>query len=163
MTEKVKRKLLETGEEAPDFTLKDEQGNDVSLSDFRGNWVVLYFYPKDNTPGCTAEACEFSAQREDFTGLNGVIVGVSPDSVNSHRNFVQKKDLTIKLLSDPEKKVLDMYGAVGLKRMFGKEYLGVIRSTYLINPEGKVAHVWPKVKARGHAEKVKNQLEQLQE
>ncbi|SNR69184.1 thioredoxin-dependent thiol peroxidase [Desulfurobacterium atlanticum] len=154
--------MIDVRKNAPDFCLKDDEGKKNCLKDFKGKWLVLYFYPKDNTPGCTKEAEEFSKLKEEFEKLNAVILGVSPDSVESHKKFKEKKGLTITLLSDPEKEVIKTYGAWKLKKRFGKEYYGVVRTTYLIDPEGKVAHVWKNVRAKGHAEKVLEKLKELQ-
>jgi peroxiredoxin Q/BCP len=152
---------LSVGKKAPSFTLPDQDGKDVKIDDFRGKWVVLYFYPKDNTPGCTTEAIDFTKNMEDFKKLDSVILGVSPDSQKSHKNFCEKQNLRVTLLSDSEKKVLKQYGAWQLKKMYGRESMGVVRSTYLIDPEGKLSHVWPKVKVKGHVEEVKNKLAEL--
>lgn len=151
-----------TGKKAPDFTLPDQDEEEVSLSGFRGRWVVLYFYPKDNTPGCTTEACEFTAALPDFKGLDAVVLGVSPDSPKSHRNFREKHDITIPLLSDPDKEVLERYGAYGEKKMYGKVSKGVIRSTLIIDPDGVVRAHWPRVKVKGHVDEVRETLEELQ-
>jgi peroxiredoxin Q/BCP len=153
---------IEAGEKAPEFTLPDQNGINVALADFRGGWVVLYFYPKDDTPGCTTEACEFTDGIEDFEGLNAVILGCSPDAPEKHRKFIAKHELKVRLLSDPEHQVMEIYGAWGEKNMYGKVTVGVIRSTVIINPEGFIAHRWKRVKAKGHAIKVKERLEQLQ-
>ena len=157
------RKVPEVGAEAPDFCLPDQDGNEVCLHDLRGRWVVLYFYPKDNTSGCTREAVDFSTHLDDFTARGAVILGVSPDSVQSHQKFRQKHELRVTLLSDPEHQVLEAYGAWGKKKMYGREYWGVIRSTFLIDPEGRIAAVWPKVKVKGHVEDVLATLARLQE
>ena len=153
--------MLNPGNKAPDFTLPDQNDSPVSLGDFRGKWVVLYFYPRDNTPGCAAEACDFTDSLADFSGLKAAVLGVSPDSTKSHRSFIEKQNLEITLLSDPEHKVLKAYGAWQKKKMYGKEYWGVIRSTFLIDPEGKTAHVWPKVSVKGHVAEVKEKLVEL--
>lgn len=137
---------------AESFKLKNSEGKLVSLEQFRGRWVVLYFYPKDNTPGCTAEATDFTRLQNKAPGV--VILGVSPDSLESHRKFIEKQKLTITLLSDPDKEVLKKYGAWGLKKNYGKEYEGVIRSTFLINPDGEIVKEWRNVKAKGHAARV---------
>jgi len=149
------------GKKAPAFTLKDQDEKSVKLADFKGKWVVLYFYPKDNTSGCTREAISFTEQNPDFTKLDAVVLGVSPDSCGSHRKFIEKHELGITLLSDPDKKVLEKYGAFGEKKMYGKVVRGVIRSTVLIDPEGKVAYHWKSVKVDGHAEKVREKLKEL--
>lgn len=150
------------GEKAPTFTLKNQDDQDVTLSDYNGKWVVLYFYPKDNTSGCTQEACDFTDGLGDFEKLNATILGVSPDSVKKHQNFIAKHDLKVTLLADTEHEVLEAYNAWGKKKMYGKEYFGVIRSTYIIDPEGKVAAEWTKVKVKGHVDAVKAKLEELQ-
>lgn len=154
--------MLEIGDKAPGFSLENQAEEKVSPDQFSGKWMVLYFYPKDNTPGCTIEAIDFSGLEKDFSAMGAVILGVSPDSAKSHRNFIAKKELTIMLLSDPEHKALEAYGAWQLKKNYGREYYGVMRSTYLIDPEGQIAFVWPKVKAKGHAEAVKEKLAELQ-
>ncbi len=146
--------MLKPGDMAPDFVLKNAEGKDVRLSDFRGKWVVLYFYPKDDTPGCTKEAIGFTELAGEFEKLGAVIIGVSPDPPESHVRFMRKYNLNVNLLSDTEKEVLKKYGAWGKKKMYGKEYEGVIRSTYLIDPDGKIVRVWPKVKVEGHAKEV---------
>jgi len=150
------------GDRAPGLSLKDQRDREVSLKHYAGKWVVLYFYPRDNTSGCTLEAVEFTGLEKEFEQLNAVILGVSPDSCQSHRNFIDKKSLTITLLSDPEHRVIETYGAWQLKKNYGREYHGVVRSTFLIDPEGNIAFAWPKVKARGHAAAVKEKLQQLQ-
>ncbi len=153
---------MKIGDSAPDFLLENQAGEKISLKQFEGKWVILYFYPKDNTSGCTVEAVEFTALKEELEKLNVVILGVSPDSAKSHLNFIGKKELGITLLSDPDHQVIETYGAWQLKKNYGREYYGVVRSTVLIDPEGKIAYVWPKVKAKGHAEAVKAKLEELQ-
>ena len=147
---------------APEFCLPNQDETEICLRDLAGKWVVLYFYPKDNTPGCTTEACDFTNELEEFEELDAVILGVSPDSPKKHRNFIEKKNLKITLLSDEDKEVLKAYGAWGLKKMYGKEYEGVIRSTFIINPEGQIAHEWKKVRVKGHIEEVKNKLKEIQ-
>ncbi len=153
--------MLNPGDKAPDFTLKNADDQDVSLNDLKGKWTVLYFYPKDNTSGCTKEACGFTEALPQFQGLDAQIFGVSPDSTKSHRNFREKYDLTIGLLSDPEKDVIQAFGAWGEKKNYGKTYMGLIRSTFLIDPDGVVQHVWPNVRVAGHVEKVAEKLEEL--
>lgn len=152
---------MKVGDTAPDFTARDMEGREHSLKDYRGKWVVLYFYPKDNTPGCTIEAIDFTARKGDLEGMGAVVIGVSPDSEASHRRFTEKKDLAITLLSDPDHGILQPYGAWAEKSMYGKTFLGVVRSTVLIDPDGKVAHHWPKVKAKGHADQVMERLAEL--
>ena len=147
---------------APDFCLKNQDGNEVCLRDFKGKWVVVYFYPKDDTPGCTTEACEFTAEFPNFIDMDAVVLGVSADSVEKHKKFVDKHSIAITLLSDPEHKMREGYGAWREKSMCGKKYMGIVRSTVLINPQGEVAFYWDNVKAKGHAEKVKEQITKLQ-
>jgi len=154
-------KEIAAGSKAPEFCLQDSSGKKVCLKDFRGKWAVVYFYPADDTPGCTTEACDFTASLKEFEKLSAIVLGISPDSQESHRKFTEKYKLKVKLLSDEKHEVLKKYGAWQLKSMYGKEYYGVVRSTFLINPEGKVAFAWPKVKAEGHAKEVKNKLEEL--
>ncbi|WP_456452681.1 thioredoxin-dependent thiol peroxidase [Hydrogenimonas sp.] len=153
--------MVEVGQKAPEFCLPNQDEVEICLRDLKGKWVVLYFYPKDLTPGCTTEACDFTEAMPDFEELDAVILGVSPDSPEKHRKFIEKKGLKITLLSDENKEVLKAYGAWGLKKMYGREFEGVIRSTFLIDPEGKVAAVWPKVRVKGHVEAVKQKLEEL--
>jgi peroxiredoxin Q/BCP len=152
---------MNIGDKAPDFSLENQAGEKISLKQFEGKWVILYFYPKDNTSVCTLEAVEFTALKEELEKMNAVILGVSPDSAKSHRNFIGKKKLGITLLSDPDHQVIEAYGAWQLKKNYGREYYGVVRSTVLIDPEGKIAYVWPKVKAKGHADMVKAKLEEI--
>ncbi len=152
---------LEVGKPAPAFTLTDETGAKVKLSDLSGQWVVLYFYPKDDTPGCTVEACEFTFGLADFEKLDAAVLGCSADSAESHRKFIAKHKLKIKLLSDPDHAVMEKYGAWGEKNNYGKTIMGVIRSTVLIDPKGVVAYHWPTVKAAGHADKVREKLAEL--
>lgn len=152
---------MDVGDKAFEFCLPDAEGKEVCLRDFRGRWVVLYFYPKDNTPGCTTEALEFTQLLDEFEKLNAVVVGVSKDSVESHRRFVQKHGLRVILLSDTERKVIEAYGVWQLKKRYGRESYGVVRSTFLIDPEGRIAHVWRNVRAKGHAAKVLERLKEL--
>jgi peroxiredoxin Q/BCP len=152
---------MEIGSEAPSFCLPDRAGKQECLSDFTGKWVVLYFYPKDNTSGCTREAIEFSEQLSEFEKQNAVIIGISPDSPASHQKFAEKHQLTVLLLSDENHQVAEKYGVWKLKRMYGREYYGIERSTFLITPEGKLAHEWRKVKVAGHVDAVKQTLETL--
>lgn len=154
--------MVEIGRKAPRFTLTDQDGKRVSLSDYRGRWVVLYFYPRDDTPGCTVQACDFTSGLKGFEELDAAVLGCSPDDAASHRRFVEKHNLKVTLLSDPEHKVMEAYGAWGKKLLYGKLMRGVIRSTVLIDPEGNVAHHWKSVRAGGHAEKVQEKLLELQ-
>ena len=152
---------LVVGDVAPVFCLPNQDGDKVCLGDYRGKWVALYFYPKDNTKGCTLEAIDFTMNKEAFEEMGATVLGVSPDSVKSHQSFCQKHGLTITLLSDPEHGVLESYGVWQLKKMFGREYNGVVRSTFLVDPEGKVAHIWRNVKVADHVEAVKKRLGEL--
>lgn len=153
--EDIDRKVvLAAGDMAPEFSLENSDGVSISLRDFRGKNVVLYFYPKDNTPGCTTEACEFSANYDEFIANDTVIVGVSPDSVKSHSGFIIKQNLKHILLSDINKDVAKAYGVWQVRKNYGKEYLGIARTTFVIDKEGKIAKVYKSVKAAGHAAKV---------
>jgi peroxiredoxin Q/BCP len=153
---------IKVGNKAPRFRLQDQDEVELSLEDLRGSWVVLYFYPRDDTPGCTTEACEFTEGIQDFKELDAVVLGCSPDTPAKHRKFIDKYDLKLRLLSDPDHKLMEKYGAWGEKKMYGKTTMGVIRSTVIIDPEGRVAHHWPRVKAKGHAAKVQEVLQGLQ-
>jgi peroxiredoxin Q/BCP len=156
------KSVFEVGAKAPGFTLPDQDGRAVSLAEFAGSWVVLYFYPKDDTPGCTTEACEFTAGIAAFEGFDAVVLGCSADSPESHRKFIAKYALKVRLLSDPDHAVMRAYGAWGEKSMYGRTSMGVIRSTVLVDPQGSVAFHWPNVKAAGHADKVRAKLAELQ-
>lgn len=160
--EDLERKItLEKGDEAPAFELENIDGVKINLKDFAGKKVILYFYPKDNTPGCTTEACEFSATYDDFIADGAVIVGISPDSVKSHANFAQKQNLKHILLSDPNKEVASLYGVWQVKKNYGKEYLGIVRSTFVIDESGKILKIYKSVKAKDHAAKVLADLAKL--
>jgi len=143
------------GKIAPKFCLPDAEGNGICLESFKGKWVVLYFYPRDNTPGCTIEAMQFNAALEKFADLGAQVIGVSADSPESHQKFAEKHNLSILLLSDTDHAVLRAYDAWKPKTMFGKEFLGTQRDTFLIDPEGMIIAVWRKVSPKGHAEEVK--------
>ena len=146
--------MLETGTKAPAFTLNDKDGNAVSLADFAGKKVVLYFYPKDNTPGCTRQACAFAAAYEDFKTLDAVVIGVSKDSAASHRKFAEKYGLPFILLSDPELKAIQAYGVWQEKKNYGKVSMGVVRSTFIIDEKGFIEKVMPKVKPDTNAAEI---------
>ena len=146
--------MLETGTKAPVFTLNDKDGNAVSLADFAGKKVVLYFYPKDNTPGCTRQACAFAAAYEDFKTLDAVVIGVSKDSEASHRKFAEKYGLPFILLSDPELKAIQAYGVWQEKKNYGKVSMGVVRSTFIIDEKGLIEKVMPKVKPDTNAAEI---------
>jgi len=149
---------LEVGQAAPDFSLPDEEGRPVRLSEFRGKKVVLYFYPKDDTPGCTREACDFRDERPDFNDRRAVILGVSADSGESHKKFKAKYALNFPLLSDPERRVIQAYGAWKQKSMYGRTYMGIVRSTVIIDEKGRIERVFPKVSVTGHAREILNSL-----
>lgn len=146
--------MLEVGTKAPDFTLPDKDGNSVSLSDFLGKKVVLYFYPRDNTPGCTRQACAFAAQYDSFAERNAVVIGISRDSMASHLKFAGKYELPFVLLSDPERKAIEAYGVWQEKKLYGKVSMGVVRATYLIDERGFIEKVMPKVKPDTNAAEI---------
>ena len=154
--------MLQVGDTVPDFCLPNQDEEEICFRDIKGRWIVLYFYPKDNTPGCTTEACDFTATLPDFEALDAIVLGVSPDSPQKHRNFIEKKGLKITLLADEEKELCKAFGVWQLKKFMGKEYMGVVRSTFIINPEGKIAASWEKVRVKGHVDEVKATLEKLQ-
>jgi thioredoxin-dependent peroxiredoxin len=143
---------VEKGKQVQDFTLPANSGESVSLSDYKGKNVVLYFYPKDMTPGCTTEACDFRDQHEKFEDLDAVILGVSPDPVESHEKFINKYDLPFLLLADENHEIAEQFGVWKLKKNFGKEYYGIERSTFIIDKEGNLAEEYRKVKVEGHVE-----------
>jgi peroxiredoxin Q/BCP len=145
---------LKQNDKAPEFTLQNQDGEDVSLSDFKDRWLVLYFYPKDNTPGCTLEAKDFTCLVDEYKKLGVQVVGVSKDSVKSHVSFISKQELDLELLSDLDTKVMQKYGVWQPKKMFGKEVMGTVRSTFIIDPQSKIYKAMYKVKAKGHADKV---------
>lgn len=146
--------MLEVGTKAPDFTLKNQEGQEVSLSQFAGKRVVLYFYPRDNTPGCTRQACGFAQNYEGFTQRDVVVIGVSKDSVASHLKFAQKYELPFVLLSDPDLEAIQAYGVWQEKKLYGKVSMGVVRTTYIINPQGVIEKVMPKVKPDTNAAEI---------
>lgn len=146
--------MLGTGMKAPEFTLNDKDGNPVSLSDFLGKKVVLYFYPKDNTPGCTRQACAFAAAYEGFKAKDVIVIGISKDSVASHRKFAQKYDLPFILLSDPELEAIQAYGVWQEKKLYGKVSMGVVRTTFIIDERGNIERVMPKVKPDTNAAEI---------
>ena len=151
--------MLEKGTKAPDFTLFDKDGNEVSLSDFFGKKIVLYFYPKDNTPGCTRQACAFAESFEKFKELDAAVIGISKDSVSSHVKFAEKYSLPFVLLSDPEHKVIEAFGAWQEKKNYGKTYFGTVRSTFIIDENGIIEKVMPKVKPDTNAAEILEYLE----
>ena len=150
------------GKPLPAFSLLDDQGATITNADFKGHWTVLYAYPKDSTPGCTTEACDFRDRNAALKKLGARIYGISRDAAKSHQNFIAKQNLNFPLLSDPDTELLKPLGAFGKKIMYGKEVLGIIRSTFLVDPAGIVRHVWPKVRVKDHAEEVLAVLKELQ-
>lgn len=149
------------GQPAPAFSATNQDDKTLSLLDFQGSCLILYFYPKDNTPGCTTEAIDFSQKQAEWEKLNVKVLGVSPDSVKSHCKFIEKHSLALQLLSDPDHQVAESYGVWALKKFMGKEYMGIIRSTFLIDPSGNLAQVWPSVKVKGHVESVLAKVKEL--
>lgn len=152
---------MEKRKKAAEFCLPDQNGDMLCLGNLTGKWVVLYFYPKDNSKSCTLEAVNFADNLKGLEEMGAVVVGVSPDSVKSHQNFANKHNLNFSLLSDPEHEVLEKYGVWKLKKMYGREYMGVERSTFIINPEGYIESEWRKVRVKGHVEEVKQSLSRL--
>ena len=150
--------MIEIGTKAPDFTLKDKDGKEVSLSDFLGKKVVLYFYPKDNTPGCTRQACAFAETYEEFKSKNFEVIGISKDSVASHVKFAEKYSLPFVLLSDPERKAIEAYGVWQEKKMCGKVSMGVVRTTFIIDESGNIAEIMPKVKPDTNAQEILDKI-----
>lgn len=140
--------MLKVGDKAPLFCSVNQDDVEICLRDLLGKWVVLYFYPKDNTPGCTTQACDFTAARNEFDLLDALVLGVSADSTEKHRQFIEKRDLNITLLSDEDKSLCQAYGVWQLKKFMGRENMGIVRSTFIINPQGNIAAVWEKVNVR---------------
>lgn len=145
---------LTAGQQAPEFTLPTDDGGEISLSQLKGKIVVLYFYPKDDTPGCTTEAIDFTSRIGEFEAAGAIVVGVSKDSVKKHQNFKAKHDLAVILASDPEGEMIERYGVWVEKAMYGRTYMGIERATFLIGPDGKIRQVWRRVKVKGHADAV---------
>ena len=166
--------MLKRGEIAPSFCAANQDDVEICSRDLQGKWIVLYFYPKDLTPGCTTQACDFTDKHSSFDDLDAVILGVSPDDTTKHRKFIDSKDLTITLLSDTSKKMCEDFGVWQLKKFMGKEFMGVVRTTFIIDPDGKLAAIWPKVSVRKkksvkgekievlHVDEVKEKLQELQ-
>ena len=153
--------MPDVGDKAPAFSLEDQAGKTVKLSDFKGKKVVLYFYPKDDTPGCTREACAFRDEHSALQKAGAVVLGVSPDSEASHARFAGKYKLPFPLLADPDHGVSEKYGAWGEKSLYGRKFMGITRSTFLIDGSGKVARVWPKVKVDGHVDQVLEAIREI--
>lgn len=152
----------EVGKKAPNFKVESSLDDEIrSLKNYKGEYLVLYFYPKDNTPGCTTQAITFSTLLDKFHDLGANVVGVSRDSMKSHLRFIEKKELTIELLADPDETMCNAYDVIGEKNMFGKKVKGIIRSTFLIDPNGKILHIWKKVKVDGHCEEVLEKLKEV--
>ncbi|WP_208585500.1 thioredoxin-dependent thiol peroxidase [Gracilibacillus suaedae] len=149
---------VEVGQAVQDFELTNNKGEKVKLSDYKGKNVVLYFYPKDDTPGCTTEACDFRDNYESFQDLDAVILGISPDSEESHKKFIDKHDLPFELLVDQDKEVAEQFGVWQLKNKFGKEYMGIVRSTFIIDKEGVLQKEFRNVQVKGHVEKALNYI-----
>lgn len=154
--------MLDVGMTAPDFTLKNQTDETVSLSQYKGKWVLLYFYPKDNTPGCTTEACGIRDSWKDFQEAGITVLGISGDSAKKHQKFIDEFKLPFSLLSDKDRTVIKQYSALGEKSMFGKIYLGILRISYLIDPEGKIRKVYPKVDPETHAQEILEDFKELQ-
>lgn len=152
---------LSVGDKAPDFTLPFDGGDTLSLSDFRGKAVVLYFYPKDSTPGCTTEARDFTALKTEFEAAGAVVIGMSKDSVRRHDNFIAKQELQVRLASDEDGKVIEEYGVWVQKKLYGREYMGIERATFLIGADGVIREIWRKVKVKGHADAVLDAVKAL--
>ncbi len=166
--------MLEIGTKAPSFCIPNQDEVEICLRDLAGKWIVLYFYPKDNTPGCSTQACDFTIQEPLFDDMDAVILGVSADNPKKHRNFIEKKELDITLLSDEQKSTCEAYDVWQLKKMCGKEYMGIVRSTFIISPDGDIVASWDKVKVRKkktvkgekiellHVDEVREKLKELQ-
>ena len=155
--------MIKIDELAPEFCLPNQDDIEICLRDLTGKWVVLYFYPRDNTPGCTTEACEFTEAAPDFSDMDAIILGVSADSTKKHRNFIEKKELGITLLSDESTQMMQEYGVWQLKKNYGKEYMGIVRTTMIIDPNGVVKGLFEKVRVKEHVAKVKMELQRLLE
>jgi len=153
--------MLEIGDKIPDFCAINQDEEEICFRDIKGRWIVLYFYPKDNTKGCTTEAIDFTQHLDEFNSLGAIVLGVSPDSPKRHRNFIQKHNLKITLLADEDKSLAKMFGVWRLKKSYGREYMGIVRSTFLIAPDGTLAYKWENVRVKGHVERVKEKLNEL--
>lgn len=153
--------MISEGQQAPGFTLPDQDGNDINIFDFRGKWLILYFYPKDMTPGCTTEACNFQESLPELYNNQASVIGISKDSVARHRKFADKYDLQFTLVSDEKGQTCEDYGAWQKKKLYGREFMGIVRSTFIIDPDGIVRKVWRKVKVKNHHIEVLEALKQL--
>ncbi len=153
--------MLEIGKLVPEFCLPNQDDVEICSRDLKGKWIVLYFYPRDNTPGCTTEACEFTEAEPEFDDMDAIILGVSADTTKKHRSFIEKKELGITLLSDESTTMMQEFGVWQLKKNYGKEYMGIVRTTLLINPEGIIKEIWNKVRVKGHVKAVKERLNSL--
>ena len=153
--------LIQIGDYAPDLELPDSDGNIVTLKELKGRWVVLYFYPKDMTSGCTIEALDITFEKAGFDAEGAVVLGVSADSQESHLKFSEKNHLKHTLLSDTEKQTLEAYSVWQTKKLYGREFKGIVRTTFLIDPKGFIIYIWPKVKVKGHAQEVLNKIKEL--
>jgi peroxiredoxin Q/BCP len=153
--------MLEIGKSIPQFSLPDQDGKIHNIKDYKGKWVIIYFYPKDLTPGCTTEACNFQEALPDFNSIDAVIFGISKDSVKQHKKFANKYNLQFSLLSDENSDVCEQFGVWQKKSMYGKEYMGIARSTFIVNPAGKIVKVYPKVNVKEHHSEILNDLKEL--
>jgi len=154
--------MVKIDDKAQEFCLPNQDDVEICLRDIKGKWIVLYFYPRDSTPGCTTEACEFTEAAPDFSELDAIVIGVSADTTKKHRSFIEKNDLGITLLSDEDTLMMQAYGVWQMKKNYGKEYMGIVRTTLIINPDGVIKAVFEKVKVKEHVSKVKAELERLQ-
>lgn len=152
---------LREGNSAPDFTLQDQNGQNHSLADYKGQWVLIYFYPKDDTPGCTKEACDIRDNFQAFKDAELIVFGISADSVKNHKKFEQKHKLPFTLLADTDKKVVDLYGVWAKKKFMGREYMGILRTSFLINPNGKITKIFENVKPNEHAKQILTEIDSL--
>ncbi len=153
--------MLAIGNSIPQFSLPDQNNKIHNINDYKGQWIVIYFYPKDLTPGCTTEACNFQEALPDFSSTDAVVFGISKDSVKQHKKFANKYNLQFSLLSDENSNVCEQFGVWQKKSMYGKEYMGIVRSTFIVNPEGKIIKVYPKVKVKEHHKEILNDLKEL--
>ena len=153
--------MLEVGQKAPEFCLPNQDDVEICSRDLKGKWIVLYFYPRDSTPGCTTEACEFTEAEPEFDNLNAIILGVSADTTKKHRSFIEKQKLGITLLSDESTEMMQEFGVWQMKKNYGKEYMGIVRTTLIIDPEGKICEIWNNVRVKEHVAKVQERLNEL--